>query len=142
MSVYFKDKSSTADFVDAVPDKCPICHHKISPQLEIALYSTHDIPCQDIDVVWRCPNHQCNRLFISYYQNKIYQYSTPNIPENIKMDENLSKFSPRFEQIYKQALAAKTYGLSELVGIGFRKALEILIKDFWALGVFALKANF
>ncbi|KTD40124.1 hypothetical protein Lpar_1441 [Legionella parisiensis] len=63
MSVYFKDKSSTADFVDAVPDKCPICHHKISPQLEIALYSTHDIPCRDIDVVWRCPNHQCNRLY-------------------------------------------------------------------------------
>jgi hypothetical protein len=130
IQVNYKDKSSDIEHLNTVPDKCPICHHSISPEFHVAYYSTHDIPSTGIDVVWRCPSKQCNRLFISYYENKIFKYSTPNLPENVIVEENISIFSQRFSTIYTQALAAKEYGLNELVGIGLRKALEILIKDY------------
>ena len=34
-----------------------------------------------------------------------------------------------FVKIYNQALAAESYQLDEIVGVGYRKALEFLIKD-------------
>ena len=35
-----------------------------------------------------------------------------------------------FVQIYKQSVVAETFGLHQLHGIGLRKALEFLVKDF------------
>jgi hypothetical protein len=42
----------------------------------------------------------------------------------------VSEISPTFVEIYDQAIAAETHDLSQLVGIGLRKALEFLVKDF------------
>jgi hypothetical protein len=38
--------------------------------------------------------------------------------------------SPRFVEIYHQAESAEQFGLTELCGVGYRKALEFLVKDF------------
>lgn len=38
--------------------------------------------------------------------------------------------SPSFYEIYDQALIADYYGLTQLVGVGLRKSLEFLIKDY------------
>lgn len=43
------------------------------------------------------------------------------------MIETLSK---EFTVIYNQALEAETMGLDRIAGIGYRKALEFLVKDF------------
>jgi len=40
------------------------------------------------------------------------------------------KLSPRFCEIYNQALEAEENELDELSGPGYRKALEFLVKDF------------
>ncbi|MBZ5551076.1 MAG: hypothetical protein LAO21_00035 [Acidobacteriia bacterium] len=42
----------------------------------------------------------------------------------------VSEVSPTFVEIYDQAIAGETHGLIQLVGIGLRKALEFLVKDF------------
>lgn len=49
------------------------------------------------------------------------------------LDANLKDVSPRFVEIYRQAMQAKESGLSELVGMGLRKALEFLIFDYLSL---------
>lgn len=63
-------------------------------------------------------------------QNKciIFMYPTP--PMSPKHASEIDKISPRFSEIYKQTARAEAEGLIELVGIGYRKSLEILIKDW------------
>ena len=42
----------------------------------------------------------------------------------------IEELSPTFIEIYNQSLAAEAAGLNQLNGIGLRKALEFLIKDY------------
>jgi len=42
----------------------------------------------------------------------------------------VAEVSPTFKTIYEQASAAENYGLDQISGVGYRKALEFLIKDF------------
>ncbi|MEN8447507.1 MAG: DUF4145 domain-containing protein [Cyanobacteria bacterium J06555_13] len=44
--------------------------------------------------------------------------------------QGISEISPQFVAIYNQAFQAEQLGLNELNGIGYRKALEFLVKDF------------
>lgn len=48
----------------------------------------------------------------------------PEIPVEI---ENIS---PIFCEIYQQAHLAEVYNLNEIAGVGYRKSLEFLIKDY------------
>ena len=45
-------------------------------------------------------------------------------------NEIISSFSERFIDMYNQALRAESFGDIELAAIGYRSALEILVKDF------------
>ena len=47
-----------------------------------------------------------------------------------KFSEEVGKLSPKCVQIYSQAERAEQLGLSEIVGCGYRRALEFLVKDF------------
>ena len=127
IQAYFHDGSRQGCSVNIKPDECPICHVGIEPTYCIAYCSLID---KNIEVIWRCPNNSCSRLFISYYENGNYKNSVPNFPEKPIIDERIIQISNRFYNIYTHALAAKAYDLTELVGAGLRKALEILIKDF------------
>lgn len=58
----------------------------------------------------------------------IFMYPIPPLAQ--KYDDDINKTSPRFADIYKQTARAEASGLTELIGIGYRKSLEILIKDW------------
>lgn len=45
-------------------------------------------------------------------------------------EAEIIKISPAFAEIHSQAQEAEALGFSSLVGIGYRKALEYLIKDY------------
>ena len=45
-------------------------------------------------------------------------------------EPHISALSPAFTKIYNQAREAECTGLDEIAGIGYRKALEFLIKDY------------
>ena len=47
-----------------------------------------------------------------------------------EFDENINKISPQFVKIYNQSLQAENIGLDEIAGLGYRKSVEFLIKDF------------
>lgn len=54
----------------------------------------------------------------------------PWAPLEKKFAPMVAELSPMFVKIYNQALVAETQSLDQLVGIGLRKALEFLVKDF------------
>jgi hypothetical protein len=90
--------------------------------------------------VFRCTNTKCQELFIGTYTNngrvgsgrREYELRTvaPFAHEPVAFPETVSGLSPTFVEIYNQAMAAESRSLDQLVGIGLRKALEFLIKDY------------
>lgn len=54
----------------------------------------------------------------------------PSVPQPRAFSQHIESLSPQFCSVYNQALASETYGLDELTGMGYRKALEFLIKDY------------
>ncbi|MBT9811188.1 DUF4145 domain-containing protein [Enterocloster citroniae] len=54
-------------------------------------------------------------------------------PTNVRdkvFEAGISNMSPGFISVYNQAHAAESYGLGEIAGMGYRKAMEYLIKDY------------
>jgi hypothetical protein len=78
------------------------------------------------------------------WQNTVLQFRhwTSGISEDVKATPKefkkannefpieILKYSKQFVEIYKQALTAETNGLTEICGLGYRKAFEFLLKDF------------
>lgn len=115
-------------------EQCPICKAKIRPVFLAASLNTSDTA----SVFDYCQN--CHETFITqyivqrkndnYYSATEVMYSEPNRFSKQIFDERITKLSPRFDKIYNQALAAESFRLDEIAGLGYRKALEFLIKDF------------
>jgi len=51
-------------------------------------------------------------------------------PTEANFSESIADVSSDFIEIYNQAMTAESHGLDQITGIGLRKALEFLIKDF------------
>lgn len=122
------------------PNICPKCKNGIEP---VALYSI-SYEKDDIEYVTLlqfCP--VCLSAFICTYRSEISGWGSdmtkvakdmtelgPSKFVGISFDETITLLSPTFVKIYNQALEADARGLDEIAGIGYRKALEFLIKDF------------
>ena len=83
----------------------------------------------------------CFDVFISHYSEgerdesgyvlfKKLDYIEPNYFEIKTFSDSIEREFPNFSKIYNQALEAEHRGLDEIAGMGYRKALEFLIKDF------------
>ena len=122
--------------IGAFADTCPHCHHAILPTFIAATLDRQtDHPNRVLDIAFRCTRLQCSRLFISTYKRNINRqyffqksvplnYLPPALPKEVK------EVSPDFEIILGQAGRAEADGLDQIAGVGYRKALEFLIKDF------------
>ncbi|MBV9127212.1 MAG: DUF4145 domain-containing protein [Verrucomicrobia bacterium] len=55
---------------------------------------------------------------------------TPASIQKPPIEEHVARISPTFVKIYSQAIAAESHKLDEIAGVGLRKALEFLIKDY------------
>lgn len=119
--------------------QCPICKAKISPpRIASMSYDRSNKVC--VCILNFCTS--CHSPFISEYiatpsaLNSTFYLalnhigSEPNRFFKEVFDEKISAISPQFDKIYNQALAAEISGLDEIAGLGYRKALEFLIKDF------------
>lgn len=54
----------------------------------------------------------------------------PTLKLNLNIPDEIKTVSPKFVEIYTQAITAEHYGLNEISGIALRKAIEFLIKDY------------
>lgn len=121
---------------------CPLCKAGISPIIISAAVSRSPSYEYQIIVTNLCPH--CNQAFITTYKASLFSdsgitkcyvserllHSEPVRFKEEIFDKNISDLSMSFVNIYNQALAAESYGLNEIAGMGYRKALEFLIKDF------------
>ena len=144
---YFADILGERHTKDQDPESCPVCHYAIAPE-EVA----HSIANEwngkkaRLEIVFRCPRGACSALFIARYravsgQNNArgdcaeFRLDTcvPRTPKSPDIPERIRDFSPSFSRVYEEALAAESYGLGQVAGVGLRKALEHLIKDYCIL---------
>ncbi len=119
--------------IDRYPDECPRCHRSID---STRVYQNIELE-DKLELVFCCPSEKCKRLFISVYQqvdsrDNYYRYtnSYPKIPHETVVAAELKDISPTFYEIYNQAMIADNHNLTQLVGVGLRKSLEFLIKDY------------
>jgi hypothetical protein len=133
--------------LNEVPNTCPICHrsivaHAISPGYWSATSKWGQ-------VVFRCVAKDCEHLFIATYKQRpspiqqpgqqrhvgqilqlVLDTVEPMRSQPIPVPDKVAAMSPTFVAIRNQVADAEARGLDQITGIGFRKALEFLIKDF------------
>lgn len=125
------------------PNICPMCSHSIQP---ILVYDKLNYLNTDnsglFSAFFECTH--CKKSFISAYNIELdhvsssHRYfkatkllcSAPSVFELQEFAQCINDNYPSFVKIYNQALEAEHYNLDEIAGIGYRKALEFLIKDF------------
>jgi hypothetical protein len=124
--------------VDKLPNECPICGFTIVPQPIAQGFLAIDV----LETFHRCANPNCSRSFISIYKVDAEQSAGKllpwfkydrSVPVEAKTDSTapeIAALSPDFSKIQAQAKLAEGYGLDEIAGPGYRKALEFLIKDY------------
>lgn len=115
------------------PNICPMCKHAIKPQ---ELFRTD---YRDNKHRWQLIFlYLCNNCFSAFIASHEYsgkhfanlRHIAPTRHSQRIFDTIISDISPDFVEIYNQALAAETAGLDQISGVGYRKALEFLIKDY------------
>ena len=116
---------------DRVSDTCPICHISVSPKVFFGTILRN----HHVQILFQCTKAECKEFFIgTYYRDRDtlfrYRRSAPKTPRKAVVPESIQKISPTFAEVYNQAQASEAFELSQLTGIGLRKALEFLIKDF------------
>jgi hypothetical protein len=113
------------------PNVCPFCHH----------HSTFDRAAHFASgtgkfyAVLRCPNDSCHEVFIAVYhatngRHLNFAYIDGGKIKYKTFSDAILDISSTFIEIHRQAQAAEFYGLDQIAGVGFRKALEFLIKDY------------
>ncbi len=127
---------SESKSIDNYPDVCPICHKGMEPFYIDATMKNYE----ELQIVFLCPIKSCCSYFIGKYFKSGYRdisgvdfylsRLTPYYPESVTFSEIISDISSNFCEIYKQAMSAEQYGLTEVCGPGYRKALEFLVKDY------------
>jgi hypothetical protein len=121
---------------DIDPDNCPICHSHIMPKKYIGALSERQHTIERLQILFRCTRRTCDSFFIGIYKkdysDRIFYLHrlTPMSFQEEVFNETIVEVSPSFVQIYNQAVAAESAELTEIAGIGYRKSLEFLIKDF------------
>ncbi|GAB3867448.1 hypothetical protein GCM10028824_09860 [Hymenobacter segetis] len=124
-----------------LPQHCPNCHRHIRPY---ALYGYLNHYQTDLSLLLVCPNRQCDKAFFGYYtreevgshpdlmKTQYWFIEKTNIGTFSKapINQTVELISPTFMTIYNQAYHAEQSELLEICGMGYRKALEFLIKDY------------
>lgn len=120
---------------------CPRCGTAFSGEIAAARNSTvckssFNKPLNDFVTLYAlhyCP--ACEKAFMGVYAGvecdplelkEIF----PQKVKQIDFPREIADFSPNFVKIYNEAYAAECQELTNICGMGYRKALEFLVKDF------------
>jgi hypothetical protein len=130
------------------PNICPHCHVVNEPKIQYQTVSK-DTDNSDCNIqIWSCANQKCRKIFAVMYKFdgkkvNLVRYLNglpkgPDWPKPIlelksgKLNSDGVAIQSNFIKTYLQSLEAEKFGLDELAGMGYRKAIEYLVKD-WAI---------
>jgi len=124
------------------PEICPFCHKSMTPNF---LYGYNNPKDKLMEALFSCPNDNCKKTFIGYFTKNGIRYQFTGETTQGKLvfrtfNEHINSVSPNFTIIYNEALSAEQQNLKEICGVGYRKALEFLIKDY-AISKFEAKRD-
>lgn len=118
------------------PEECHYCHTNIEPEFLNGAIVKGDAQRLFMESIFQCKNPSCNSLIIAYYQRRNIKVpfklviSAPiHIGDKI-VNSEIMNISPNFVKTYNQLLWAEHNGLNLILGIGYRTALEMLVKDY------------
>lgn len=116
-----------------MPLDCPHCHTSVYSEPKGISEFPINVDDRVLFVSMQCP--VCNKRYVVVFQSNNRRERldfVQMIPvEEERMDyPGLFRLSPRFKKYHEQALTAYNMGFTELAVLGFRSALEFLIKDF------------
>lgn len=132
-----KANSAVSSYLYDEPNMCPYCKSKI-----VAIFRKGYVNAENIAIcTYQCTNSDCQEPFFAYYNyegthtngsTRKYRFSHamkgPII--NREFSELINDISDKFSKIYNQANEAENTNLDEIAGMGYRKAVEFLIKDY------------
>lgn len=124
------------------PSMCPHCGLAIDPIMlssNFIRYENEDDFDAKVFVHFFCNN--CLKSFCSEYgvfsfldehdrNDTEFIETYPTYHSTPKHPNEISKLSPKYIKIYDESLFAEECGLNEICGMGYRKAIEFLIKDY------------
>lgn len=129
--------NSIVQFTYDSDECCPLCKkYGEAEHLYAMLYTYKN---KDVCVIInRC--RVCNQIYINTYDtqfissNRYKNYrlisSEPKKIEDFVFEKVITDLSPDFVEIYNQSHAAEEMKLNHIAGMGYRKAVEFLVKDF------------
>lgn len=119
-------------------DECPLCHFSLRPEVKSGFY-IRDKDASYYTAYLICFCTKCRNIFMIKYRGSYgpSSISTPIIkglipvtPRTEPFSAGISDLSPTFVNTYNQAQFAESQGLTEICGMGYRRALEFLVKDY------------
>lgn len=133
--IEYSSNSSFCEDVELSPS-CPKCGVSIIPDVLYGVQlSNDDEEFNKVFLLNYCPH--CEECFISrhvfdvyYGDGYIFDSASPQYPRPKDWGDIINNISPSFVEIYNQAVTAESMNLNQIAGVGFRKALEFLIKDY------------
>lgn len=132
----FPEELSISVFYDE-PGACPLCHFAIAPTHVTDEWYRDNSSRRHLAIFYTCPH--CFRPFVAHFtddspmnncMSPVLDYCGPELYSAQQFEANIAGLSPQFVKIYNQALEAESRQLDEIAGIGYRKALEFLVKDY------------
>lgn len=123
-----------------LPDKCPICSTAYGDIPIITHRYCHNktkYGYGNTISIYYCP--YCEHYFVVYYTiydrgcdgyEAFFDSTYPIFKNKTKFGDEIVELSPNFVEIYRQSETAEGQGLNEICGIGYRKSLEFLVKDY------------
>ncbi len=138
LTAKFYQGSANGVRYDRKPDLCPLCHRGVDPEALNGYADKNKVgQSESLQLVFLCTWQNCHRLFIGYYRSGTDQFNNCQLVRTEpvrKQDHNFSKIiqnlSSDFIKIYNQSYQAEQSGLLDICGVGFRKSLEFLVKDY------------
>ena len=115
-----------------LPHQCPHCGKGIEPVFLCAYHIDSNV-MPHLFALFFCP--VCEMCFVGVYDGMPgygarFSHVFPLSESISSFPDEIAELSPQFIKIYNQSEKAEHAGLDEICGLGYRKALEFLIKDF------------
>lgn len=132
-----KSTGKTVNITYDAIEKCTNCNKALSPQklYSIVIEKEDEFYIYVADFCNSCKTvliseYKANKISDNVYRQEKLIRTYPEMFESEYFEKDIEKLSPQFVKIYNQALQAEKIGLDEIAGLGYRKAVEFLIKDF------------